>query len=124
MDLDRREMLGLIAALSVAHLPSIASASPRSAYHSVALPAHVSDGDILLLAVVSTEPISNSIAGWNMLSSERQGDCHLVIWQRLVDDDLAGSVVLRADQEASYAHALYHFGESGGRPELVSVNTS
>ncbi len=124
MDLDRREMLGLIAAMSVAHLPSMASASPRSAYHVVALPTGLAADDLLLLAVGSTEPISTPIAGWNMLSSDRQGDCHLVIWQRLVDDDLAGSVVLRADKEASYAHALYHFGESRGGPEFISANTS
>ncbi len=120
MKLDRREMLGLIAALSVAHLPSLASAGRGSLTHSVTLPTDARDGDLLILGVCSRSAVSFD-AGWTLVASEKQDNGYIGLASRGVDAGMPKSVTLSADQETQWAYALYHFSEAKGHPELCAV---
>ncbi len=121
MELDRREILGLIAALSVAHLPSLASAGPRSLTHSIALPAAFRDGDVLFLSICTEGPEINLGSGWTVDATEIQDDGYAVVAHRIVSGSDTPNFTLRADRETHWGSALYHFTGLEGYPKLCEV---
>ena len=122
MELDRREMLGLIAALSVAHLPSLASAGPRSLTHSIALPTAICYGDILFLAVCSEGPEINLGPGWTVDETEIQENGYAIVAHRIASGSDSPNFTLQADRETHWDSALYQYTDVRGCPELRAVS--